>query len=85
MWRRMASAADELDHLALAWLCVLVSLLAFGRQHGETNRLWAFMSPLGCMLVARYMHDLVPSRWWWVPLALLVLSLGLARQQLTYF
>jgi hypothetical protein len=83
--RVLAATADGIALLAVAWLCLLLALLAFGRQHGETNRLWAFLSPVGCLIVARYIYDVIPSRRWWLPMLLFFVSLVLMRYRLSYF
>jgi nitrate reductase NapE component len=84
--RRVVSASgDGIALLAVAWLCLLLMLLAFGRQHGETNRLWTFLSPVGCLIVARYIYDVIPSRRWWLPMLMFFVSLVLMRYRLNYF
>lgn len=83
--RVVRAAADSIDHLTIGWLCLLVALVAFGRNHGETNRLWTFMSPLGCVIVARYLYDLVPARALWLPVAFFLAGLIASRYQLSYF
>jgi hypothetical protein len=84
--RRLATdTADALDRVALSWLCLFLGLVAFGRQQGETDRLWAFLNPVGCLIAARLLHDSVPSKRLWLPLLLFVLALGVARYQLAYF
>jgi hypothetical protein len=79
------SAGDPIDHLAIGWLCLLLALVVFGEQHGETNRLWAFLSPLACVIVARYIYDFVPSKLLWVPVVLFLAGLVVSRYQLSYF
>jgi hypothetical protein len=83
--RTLAATADAIDDLAVGWLCLLVALLVFGRHHGETNRLWAFLSPMACLVVGRYVYDRVPPRRWWVPLGLALAGVMLARYRLSYF
>jgi hypothetical protein len=83
-WRSIGARADGIDGLAVSWAWVFVALLVFGRQHGETNRLWAFLSPIGALLVARWVYDLVPGRWRWIPLILFLAGLFLVRLTLTY-
>ncbi len=83
--RVVTGTANAIDDLAIAWLCLLIALVAFGRQHGETNRLWTFLSPLGCVIIARSIYDFVQPRHFWIPLALLLIALMVARTHLSYF
>jgi hypothetical protein len=83
--RLVPATGDTLDHLAVGWLCLLAALVMFGEQHGETNRLWAFLSPLGCVIVARFAYDRLPARALWVPPAMFLAGLILSRYQLSYF
>jgi hypothetical protein len=83
--RVFTAVADSVDLIAISWLCLLVGLVILGRQHGETNRLWAFLSPIGCLIVARAFRDLIPPERVGVPLLLLFASLILTRYRLTYF
>jgi hypothetical protein len=83
--RLFTADADSIDFIAIAWLCVLLSLVAFAHHHGETNRLWTFLSPIGCLIVARSFRDLIPQERLGPPLLLLFASLILARYRLTYF
>jgi hypothetical protein len=85
IWRSVTASGDDLDHLSIGWWCLLLGLLAFGRQHSETNRLWAFLSPIGSLIVARYVTDLVPQRVWWLALCIFLLGVMLARYRLSYF
>ena len=85
VWRVLTATADAIGSLAVAWLGVLVFLLAFGRQHGETNRLWTFLTPVGCLIAARYIYDVIPLRRWWLPLSMFFVSLILMRYRLNYF
>ena len=84
-WRVLRATADGIALLAVAWLGLLLFLLAFGRQHGETNRLWTFLSPVGSLIVARYIYDVIPLRRWWLPMLLFFVSLVLMRYRLNYF
>jgi hypothetical protein len=84
-WRVSRGTADGIGSLAVAWLCLVVFLLAFGRQHGETNRLWTFLTPVGCLIVARYIYDVIPQRRWWLPVSVFFVSLVLMRYRLNYF
>ena len=84
-WRVLMATADGMASLAVAWLGLLVFLLAFGRQHGETNRLWTFLTPVGCLIVARYIYDVLPARRWWLPMLVFLVSLALMRYQLNYY
>jgi hypothetical protein len=83
--RVLTATADGIALLAVAWLCVLLFLLAFGRQHGETNRLWTFLSPVGCLIVAKYIYDVLPARRWWLPILLFFLGVILMRYRLNYY
>ena len=40
---------------------------------------------LGCVVIARYIYDFVQPRRFWVPLALLLIALMVARTHLSYF
>jgi hypothetical protein len=83
--RLVKRRSDAIDHMTLAWLCLLLGLVVVGSQHGETNRLWAFLTPAGCLIVARPLRDRIRSQWLIAPLLLLLLGLGLARVRLIYF
>jgi hypothetical protein len=83
--RLVSGSADSIDNLTIAWLCLLVGLVVFGRQHGETNRLWAFLNPVGCLIAARPLSDSIRRSWLWVPVPLALVALLLARDQLSYF
>jgi hypothetical protein len=83
--RVFTTVADSIDFIAIAWLCLLLGLIVLGHHHGETNRLWTFLSPIGCLIVARSFRDLIPLERLELPLLLLFASLILARYQLTYF
>jgi len=84
--RRLATdTADALDRVALSWLCLFLGLVAFGRQQGETDRLWAFLTPVGCLIAARLLRDSIHARRLWVPLLLFALTLAIARYHLAYF
>jgi len=82
--RLVARAADSIDRVALSWLCLLAGLIAFGRQQGETDRLWAFLGPLGCLIAARFLHDSIRWRRLWFPVLLFALALVVARYHLDY-
>ncbi|HEU4993241.1 MAG TPA: hypothetical protein VFT29_00395 [Gemmatimonadaceae bacterium] len=88
-WRSMRrvfdGSSDVIDHLTLSWLCLLIGLVAFGRQHSETNRLWAFLNPIGCLIGARLLYDRVDAKRLWAPVFLVLASLLLARYRLNYF
>jgi len=79
--RVFTAVADSVDFIAIAWLCLLIGLVFLGRQHGETNRLWAFLSPFGCLIVARWFRDLIRLELLGLPLLLLFASLILMRYQ----
>jgi len=83
--RVFTAVADSIDFIAIAWLCLLLGLVGLAHNHGETNRLWAFLSPIGCLIVARSFRDLIPLERLGPPLLLLFASLILARYRLTYF
>ena len=83
-WRVMRGTGDGIGSLAVAWLGLVLLLLAFGRHHGETNRLWTFLTPVGCLVVARHIYDVMPLRRWWVPLMVFLVSLVLMRYRLNY-
>jgi hypothetical protein len=83
--RTFAASMDGIDELSLAWLCLFGGLLVLMRQHGETNRLWTFLSPIACILVARLLQGAPgPRRYTW-PLMLAFLGLLLYRYRLSYF
>jgi hypothetical protein len=72
--------------LAVAWLCLLVMLEAFARQHGETNRHWTpLLTPIGCLIVARYIYDSIPARRWWMPTLVFFVGLVLMRYRVNYY
>ncbi len=83
--RVVAKMADSLDRVALSWLCLFLGLVALGRQQGETDRLWAFLSPVGCLITARFLHDSITWKRLWLPLLLFMLALLVARYRLNYF
>jgi hypothetical protein len=77
--------AAAIDDLALAWLCMVVALVAFGQNHGETNRLWAFLSPVACLIVAQYIYERLSPGRLWIPLVAAFGAVILVRSQLSYF
>ena len=84
--RFLMGTADGIALLAVAWLCLLVMLEAFGRQHGETNRHWTpLLSPVGCLIVARYIYDSIPMRRWWMPILVFFVGLVLMRYRVNYY
>jgi hypothetical protein len=83
--RVVSNVADSLDRITLSWVCLFLGLVAFGRQQGETDRLWTFLSPIGCLITARLLRDLIAWKRLWLPLLLFVLALGIARYRLAYF
>jgi hypothetical protein len=84
--RRVWRATDgAIDDLAIAWLCLIVALVAFGRQHGETNRLWTFLTPVACLVVGTYVYERLSSRYLWVPLVAAFGLLIIGRHYLSYF
>jgi hypothetical protein len=83
--RVFTGGADSIDFIAISWLCMLLGLVGLAHHHGETNRLWTFLSPFGCLLVARSFRDLIPLERLGPPLLLLFGSLILARYRLSYF
>jgi len=84
--RVLTGTADGIGLLAVAWLCLLVMLEAFARQHGETNRHWTpLLSPVGCLIVARYIYDSVPARRWWMPILVFFVGLILMRYRVNYY
>jgi hypothetical protein len=83
--RTFRGKGDAIDDLALAWVCLVVALVAFGRNHGETNRIWAFLSPPACLFVARYFYDRLPAWRLWVPLVAALGAVVLVRYRLSYF
>jgi hypothetical protein len=84
-WRFVAARADAVDEVVLGWLCLSAGLLVFGRQHGETNRLWTFLAPVACLALARLLYDHLLGRRLVVPLGLFLLGLLLTRYRLSYF
>jgi hypothetical protein len=84
-WRVGRGVADRIDHLTIGWTCLLLGLVLLARQHGETNRLWAFLSPMACLIVGRWIVDLVPQKRWPVMLIVFLAGLLLARVRLSYF
>ena len=41
--------------------------------------------PVGCLIVARYIYDVLPARRWWLPMLLFFLGLILMRYRLNYY
>jgi len=85
LWRVVTAAFDAVDEVALGWLGLLGGLLVLGRQHGETNRMWTFLAPIACLVLARLLHDKLPARRYTVPLCLFLAGLVLTRYRLSYF
>jgi hypothetical protein len=83
--RSLSSAGDAVDDLALAWVCLVIALVTVGRNHGETNRIWAFLSPMACLFVGKYFYDRLSSRRLWVPLVAALGAVILVRYRLSYF
>jgi hypothetical protein len=84
LWAIVAAPADALDVLAVAWICLIIGLELFAQQHGETNRIWTFLSPVGCLLAARFIRDSTPAPRYAVPLVLFLTALVIARYRLSY-
>jgi hypothetical protein len=84
-WSLVRGKADGVDLVTLSWLFLMIGLVGLGRQHGETNRLWAFMAPLGCVIAARLMYDSSGARRYLPALAMLLAGLVLARYRLSFF
>ena len=83
--RTVRATSDAIDDLALAWMCLLIALAAFGRNHGETNRIWAFLSPMACLVIARYFYDRLSTWRLWVPVVAALGAVVLVRYRLSYF
>lgn len=84
--RVLNGTGDVMALLAVAWLCLLVMLEAFARQHGETNRHWTpLLSPIGCLILARYIYDSIPARRWWMPMLVFFVGLVLMRYRVNYY
>jgi hypothetical protein len=84
--RVVTGTGDGIALLAVAWLFLLVMLEAFARQHGETNRHWTpLLSPVGCLIVGRYIYDSIPARRWWMPILVFFVGLILMRYRVNYY
>jgi hypothetical protein len=85
LFRTWRATAGPMDDFALAWLCLVTSLAVFGLQHGETNRMWTFLTPVACLVVGQYLYERLPPQRLWVPLVAALGLLVFVRYHLSYF
>jgi hypothetical protein len=84
LWAIARRPGDALDALAVAWVCLITGLELFSQQHGETNRIWTFLSPVGCLVAARFIRDSTSPPRYLVPLLLFLTALVVVRYRLSY-